>query len=239
MKKFYSLFILLLLSLVITSCSKKDDNPTGPEASGTAPTFPTITFKGPNTSSTDTYATQTNSVITAFNGFPQMLSGPFSAVKPSSEGGDWKWVVSPGNGATETFYATKNSDGSFTWRLILNGKVDADEDAYNNWKAVDGYTSADGKNGNWKIYKPNTTSTVAEFSWTTNSSGTLTGTIIEYDGSTVSSKMEVVNNADNSGSLKQYGANAVLEFQSSWKADGSGEWHSYNNGVEDNHGNWQ
>jgi len=234
MKKLYFLVILLFASVLITSCSKKDDNPAAPGE--TAPGIPSVSFKGPNTSSTDQFAQQTKSIVTSFNAYPMLFSGMFASVKPSGGGNNWNWVLSPGNGATETFTGTKNSDGSYSWKLVFNGTVD--DVSYNNFKAMDGHTSADGKSGNWRIYEDNTTTLVAEFSWTTSSSGVLSGNLIEYDGPDISGQMTVVNNTDNSGELKIYGQNSEMQFNSTWKADGTGEWHSYDNGLETTNGNW-
>lgn len=238
MKKLYSLVVLLLLSLLITSCSKKDDKAVDPGDGGDsqAPGIPTVSFKGPNTQSTDQYALLTKSSVESFNAYPQLLSAMFSSTKPSNSNGQWLWVVSPGQGATETFTAKKNSDGSYTWTLVLNGTIQ--NDTYSNWKALEGTTSADGKTGNWKIYDDNTTTLVGEFTWSTNSGGILSGTFLSYENGATSGKFEVVNNPDNSGSLKVY-SNNILSFYSTWKADGTGTWHSYENGVEKTNGNWQ
>ncbi|MGE5430893.1 MAG: hypothetical protein ACM3QX_07455 [Syntrophomonadaceae bacterium] len=237
MKKLYTLVVLLLMSFLIASCSKKDDNPNGPGTNDTAPGIPTVTFKGPNTNSTDQFALLTKSSVESMNAYPMLFYGVFASIPPSNSDGKWQWVVKPGGTATETFTASKNSDGSFTWKLILNGTID--NNSYNNWKALEGTTSADGKNGNWKIFDDNTTILVGEFNWSTNSGGILSGTMLSYNNGVASGKIEVVNNPDNSGSLKVYGETNVLEFLSTWKADGTGTWHSYDNGVEKTNGNWQ
>ncbi|HEX2960398.1 MAG TPA: hypothetical protein VHO43_01315 [Ignavibacteriales bacterium] len=237
MRKLYSVFILLLAVLLISSCSKEEKNSVEPEGNNDkAPGLPNVAFKGPNTQSTDQYAIITKTSVESFNTYPLLINSIFSAVQPTSSNGEWKWVVNPGGTASETFTGKRNSDGSYTWALILNGTIQ--NDSYSNWKAFEGTTSADGKSGNWKIFDENSTTLVGEYSWSTNASGILTGILLEYDNGAASGKMEVINNPDNSGSLKIY-HNNVLELMSTWKTDGTGTWHSYENGVEKTNGNWQ
>ncbi|MGE5352806.1 MAG: hypothetical protein ACM3P0_12035 [Acidobacteriota bacterium] len=237
MRKLYSVLILLLAALLISSCSKEEKNPTEPggENNSKAPGLPNVTFKGPNTQTNDLYALRTKASVESFNTYPLLINSVFSAVQPSSSDGEWRWVVNPGGTASETFIGKKNSDGGYYWSLILNGKIQ--NTSYDSWKAFDGTTSADGKSGNWKVYDKNTVNLVGEFTWSTNSAGILKGIFIEYSNGTTSGKYEVTNNPDNSGSLKIYTKN-VLEFESSWKSDGTGDWHSYENGVEKTNGNW-
>lgn len=234
MKRFYSLFIVLLLSLVITSCSKKDDkNVNDPEEP--PPGIPTVAFKGPNTTSTDPMALATKGIVESMNAYPMMFS-VFASTKPTSSDGQWKWVLNVGPGATETFSASKNSQGGYTWKFVLNGTID--DVTYNNWKLLEGTTSADGKSGNWKIYDDNSTTLLAEYNWSTNSAGVLSGTMLGYDNAIVTEKLEITNNPDNSGSLLSY-KNGQLDFKSTWTATGTGQWWSYENGVVKTQGNWQ
>lgn len=237
MKKLYSFFIfIILISFLVASCSKKEDNPAAPEEK--APGMPSVTFEGPNTNSSDQYALMTKSSVAAFNFFPQMLSSAFSAATPKNSNGDWQWVVSSGTGGSETMTATKKSDGSYYWALIFNGNLS--NKIYNNFKALEGTTSADGKSGSWKVFEDNSSTVAGEFTWSTNSSGVLTGTLLDYGSNgTVSQKVELTNKADKSGELRMYDDNNVLTFRSAWNADGTGTWHVYENGVEKTNGNWQ
>ncbi|MGE5682865.1 MAG: hypothetical protein ACM34K_18515 [Bacillota bacterium] len=233
MKKFYSLFILLMLSLVVTSCSKKDDNPAAP--SEEAPGIPAVSFKGPNTNSTDQWALYTKSTVESMNAYPMMLQA-FSSAKPANSNGQWKWELSPVSGFSEAFVGSKNSQGGYTWQLILNGTYEGI--TYNNWKALEGNTSADGKSGTWKAYDDNTTVVVAEYNWSTSSAGVLSGTFQEYENGAVNGKLEITNNPDNSGSLLAYDS-GILVFKSIWVAAGTGQWWAYENGVVKTQGSWQ
>lgn len=231
-QKLFSILILLFAALLITSCSKKDDNPTGPQEQ--APALPNVAFKGPNTNSTDATAQQTKGLVESMNAYPMFFSGMFASTKPTSSGNEWKWVYSAGNGATVTYSASKNTDGSYTWRMIFNGVIDGV--SYVNWKFLEGTTSADGKSGTWKIYDDNTTILIAEYNWSTNSAGVLNGTFIGYENGVLEVKMEITNRPDNSGELLLYDK-TVLVLKSIWLANGTGEWWSY--GSQPAHGTWQ
>lgn len=233
MKKFNSLVIVLLLSLAVTSCSKKDDNPAAPKDE--PPGIPSVSFKGPNTNSTDQWAIYTKSSVESMNAYPMMLSA-FSSANPTSKDGQWRWELSPVAGFTESFTGTRNSDGSYTWVLMLNGTYEGS--TYSNWKALEGTTSSDGKSGSWKAFEDNTTVLTADYTWSTSSTGVLSGTFKGYENSVVTGKIEITNNPDNSGSLLVYNSGELM-FKSTWIANGTGQWWGYENGVQKTQGNWQ
>jgi len=223
----------LLTALVVGGCSKNESSPT--ETSAQTPSIPLITFKGPNTSSTDIHAQMANSYVQAMNAYTQLLA-PYAGLPATRNGNTWSWSYSVGS-FTATFTSTLQSDGSYTWSLVLNGFDPSDSTTYRNWTATTGTTSGDGKNGSWNIYEVNTTTLAAKYEWTTINN-VLTGKLTGYSGGVASGKTVVVNNPDGSGELREYDG-TVLIYKSVWQANGSGQWWTYDlNGTQTGTGTW-
>jgi hypothetical protein len=218
MQKFLA-FVLIALLTASIGC-KKDDSSTGPAS--TAATIPTVTFKGPSASEThaqtaNTYAQSMNSLLSA--------SSAFSAMPASTNGNVSTWTINAGS-YTSTFTATKQSDGSYTWKWVLNGTVG--NQTYNNWTYWSGTTSADGKTGSWSFYENGSTRPVEDLNYT-NVNGVLTGTWLIYNTSgVVDSKMVIINNTDNSGEFDWYYDGTTLSMKVTWTASGTGHWWQYN-----------
>ncbi|MBM4162305.1 MAG: hypothetical protein FJ217_14545 [Ignavibacteria bacterium] len=232
--RFLKFFLLsALLAVFVAGCSKNDTSPTEPE--GSAATIPTISFKGPNTNSQDVNAVMVKNYVSAMNSY-SLIFTPLLALQGSQSGNTTTWTYTDRT-LTVKFSATRQSDGSYSWKMVLNGVDPDDQTVYNNWTALEGTTSADGKNGNWKIYEENTTVLLAEYIWTTNNN-VLTGTLKEYMGSALEYQSIVVNNPDNSGELRIYTGSAMT-YKAVWQANGSGQWWTYDlNGTQTGTGNW-
>jgi hypothetical protein len=234
MRKVLSIVIIILLTVFI-GC-KKDETSTSPTTTTTA--VPQVSFKGPNTASTDMYVTMTKGYVDGINGLMQ-AGTLFTGVAGTQVGNTYTWTTVSDN-LTVTLTATKQSDGSTNWAMSITGVYS--NKSYTNFKIWDGYTSADGKNGNWKIYEPGHTN-YDELIYTTDANNVLTGTYSSYlvDG-TLDHKWVVVNNADASGRVEEYGnANGTkLSYKAVWAANGSGTWYIYNSsGVQTSTGTWQ
>ncbi|MGE5682866.1 MAG: hypothetical protein ACM34K_18520 [Bacillota bacterium] len=239
MKKLSFFVILFLVSVMIASCSKKDNNPAGPENTDnqtnnqTAPSIPKPSFRGPATSVSNEITNQIKTFIDEFNAYSLVLNNIFSSVQPANSGNEWKWVLKHDNNATETFTATRSSDGNFTWNVVKNGTIDTV--TYTNWKSFEGTTSKDGKSGGWKLYSYNTTDVAAQISWSSGDLGN-TGVLVVNENSVLKFKTEIVNNSNKSGSLKYYIEGPTIFWQADWNTDGTGTWKVYSHGVEKNSG---
>ncbi len=233
-----SLFVLgLALVLVAAGCSKKS-SPTAPQAT-TPPTFPTVTLKGPQTTSTDTFAVKTRSDIANLNAtVTSPYIGLLLLVTPVHNGNTWTWTVTEGTLAISAT-ATTQSDSTNAWTAKINGTVPGDTVAYNNWTAISGTSSADGKSGSFNTYNPNSTTLAGMAVWTTSSTGQLVATFSVFSQGIMVGKSIVTNNADNSGELDEY-EGTTLVFKSTWVAAGSGTWWTYdsNTGVQTRTGTW-
>ncbi|HEX2960397.1 MAG TPA: hypothetical protein VHO43_01310 [Ignavibacteriales bacterium] len=236
MKKWHSFVILLLFPVLITSCSQKDNNPESSENQDVV-SLPGLSFMGPNTASRDQYAAQTKSQISLANNYAQIISSPFTHSQPSKSGNTWNWIFEAGGGATESLTAVKNTDGTISWEMILNGNIYGKN--YSSWKVLDGTTSADQKKGTWNIYDENAAIPAARLSWISDESGAVYATLTTYSLSVLTGKKEIINRPDKSGELKVYGDNGIETFQAVWQSDGSGQWKSYTNGQETAGGSWK
>ncbi|HTP79090.1 MAG TPA: hypothetical protein VMM57_01660 [Bacteroidota bacterium] len=233
-------FTVLAIAVCSSGCSKNSSSPTS--STGTAPGIPSVTFVGPTTTSTDTYAELTTSYALSANAYSSAFFAGFAAGSAKDNGGVWTWTVTA-NGVTVTFTATKQSDGSYAWKWSVNGTETGSGVTYNNWTFLNGTSSADGKSGEWKVYNDNATTLAADYVWAAGVNGSVTsetGTLSTYDatGSSVTAKLIVINRSDKTGEVDVYN-NAVLVFKATWVANGSGQWTVYNSeGTQTGTGSW-
>lgn len=226
------LCLLLSAAVLVAGCSKNESSPTEPTQT---PTLPLVTFRGPNTSSTDMHAQMANSYVQAMNACTAAFT-PFESLPATRNGNTWTWDYSEGTFSVK-FTGTLQANGSYQWSMVLNGRDPSDSTMYNNWTALIGTTSGDGRNGSWDIYEINTTNLFATYDWTT-SNNVLTGTLTAFSPGMAAARMIVVNNPDRSGELKEYDG-TVLVYHSVWQANGSGQWWTYDqNGMQTGTGTW-
>lgn len=234
-----NVLLVLMIGVVIAGCSKSSSpaNTIGPGSS--APQLKTPQFKGPASTSASADTSQgaliAKSTAAEFNaltsGFMAFYSG-----SGTHSGNSWTWTFTE-NGLTGTWTATSSSTG-YDWSFVENGT--SGSTAYNNWTALSGTESSDGKSGSWTIYYTNTDTPEAVASWSTGGSGNLTGTVLVYNTSgTQTGKWIFTDNADNSGELKTY-SGSVLTWDIKWSSNGSGTWVEYDpyTGAEVNSGSW-
>ena len=213
---------MLALAIFLASCSKSSS--TSP---GTAPTLTAPTFAGPNTTSptadTSIGASTAKEAALIFNATTAAYLGYYTGTGVYANN-TWKWSYSV-QGFTATWTATSGSNG-YDWKLVYNGTLASNSGSttFNNWTVVSGNESTDGKTGSWTIYYPNTTIVGFQVSWSTSSSGTLTGTIVGNDSTgTQEDKYVYTNNADKSGELVLY-TGTVETLDVVWASDGSGHY---------------
>lgn len=219
MKKAMLLFLSLVFILgVFAGCEKK--TPTEPDA--TAPTIPAPQFSSP--SATDTSQCNQMAYIYVQMANSMSLYGTiFTGQTPQQNGDTWTWQFTQGT-LTMRVVATKQSSGGYQWQVILNGTDSQDGTTYNNWVALQGTSSADGKSGSWTIYEDNSTVTAAQFLWETSSAGVLTGTFTVYEQGVQSYRVVVVRNANGSGTVTHSifsSGQWMTQFTANWAAQGA------------------
>jgi hypothetical protein len=234
MQKFLSVVFIILFS-VFTGCKKDESSSTDP-GSGTA-AIPQVTFRGPNTNSTDANAQTAKAYATSMNGV-MSSSSIFSQMPAQQNGNTYTWTYG-GGGMSYTFTGQKQSDGSFTWTFTFTGTQGSTN--YTNFKMWEGTTSADGKSGSWTFYEPGHAGKTEDLVYSTDANGVLTGTWYIYNTSgTLSGKLVIVNNTDGSGRIENYNNGTILSYKAVWAANGTGTWYFYNSsGVQSSTGTWQ
>lgn len=228
-RHFWSLLLVLAFTVFVAGCGKEEESPTEPPQD--APSIPSVRFKGPNTTSQDPYAQTAKTMAEFFSAVTSMWDA-FRSLPATKEGNSWKWTYTAG-GVTYTYTGTKQADGSVQWRYTMNGG------GYNNWTALEGSTSGDGKSGSFKAYEENSTRIDVEVSWSTSASNVLTGIWRDYENGVPDERLELINNPDGSGELKLYNRQNVLTLRIVWQANGSGEWWTYSDtGQQTGNGRW-
>ncbi|MDP1677568.1 MAG: hypothetical protein Q8L88_11975 [Bacteroidota bacterium] len=232
MKQFQRHFILSLIfafGLLIVGCDKEES----PASSSTQkPSSPKVSFDGPNTQSTNTYAQQAKVFSQMFNGFALQFSTLAEMPGGTQNGNVWTYTYTV-QGFTETITVELLGDGSYKWKIIFNGTEPGGSITYVNWIAFEGTSSADGKSGSWKFYGENTTVLEAEISWSTDAQGNETGILKTYTNGVLQEKLDIVNNVNGTGSMKLYDKKTAttdlyLSIDISWIADGTGTYTVYN-----------
>lgn len=227
----YIITIVIAAMLIgLTGCSDDSSNPAG--SNSTTPSLPSVTFKGPTTNSTETNAQIAKSYAASMNAITAQ-STMFAALPAQQNGNTYTWTYT-----IYTLTAVKQNDQSFVWTVVLNGTVGSE--TYNNFKAVEGTSSADGKSGTWITYELGVNGKVGEFVYSTNASNTLTGTLYAYGSNqSLLSKSVLVNNPDGSGNLEIYDDGVHMNYKSVWIANGSGTWYTYDaTGRQTGTGTW-
>jgi hypothetical protein len=202
---------VLAIGLTMAGCDKSNEPDNSP------PSIPVLQFSTPAQPTTvDTCQYPAWLYAQAVNEFA-LLPTYFSQLRPTQDGNAWVWQIAEGN-ASMVLRAEKTSSGDVTWALVLNGD-DGEGTVYNNWTAMRGTTSADGSSGTLTFYEENTTTVEGEFSWTKNSAGVLTGTLISYTSGVQDAKIVHVSNPNGSGEITVYarsGSNWVQTFHATW-----------------------
>lgn len=208
------LSFLLIVALVLAGCEKKAT--TEPDTT-TPPIIPTVRFSSPSASG-DQCTQMAYTYVQGANAM-SVYTMMFAGQTPTRNGDIWTWQAVQGS-LTVRVTATITSTG-LQWQMILNGTDPDDGTVYNNWVALQGTSSADGKSGSWTIYEDNTTVIAAQFVWSTSSAGVLTGTFTGYDQGQQSYRLVAVSNANGSGSVtySMYSNGQwVQQFNATWSA---------------------
>ncbi len=227
LKKLIVLFLMAGLILAI-GCSKEDNVLNNEEQPPALPATQTMTVPPTAPPEVQAFAATTN----FYWNFGQF----FSAIKnitPVQENGKWVWVYKNTNiGFTVTVTAEEKSDGTVHWEVVVDGSYNGI--VVNNYKAIVGDISADGKSGELSVYDTDG-NLMGSVTWTQDENGNVTGSVVITDSS---KRIDFVNNADGSGNIKVY-ENNLKVFEAQWQADGSGWWKAYDeNGNVINEGSW-
>lgn len=216
MRRYLSLLLILGL-LFLIGCSKSDNNPTQPQET---PPSPPVVPQIQAPANAPAIVQQTLAGMQSFMNMGFTYLSALSGLQPNQQGDTWTWTVVQGQ-LTATITATKQSDGSVTWTVVLNG-TDGNT-VYQNWKSFEGTVAADENSGTWTFYELNSQTVSATAQWNRDASGNYHAVLtITATGE----KTDLQIQADGSGDVTVYrGQKKMLEIH--WNADGSGWWKSY------------
>ena len=222
--------LFFAFGLFLVGCDKTSDNPTN--ATTQKPTSPKVTFDGPNTTSSNSYALEAKSYSQLFNSLALQFSSLADMPGGTQNGNVWTYTYTAGS-FTETISVEVLSDGSNKWKVMFSGTETGSSVTYVNWVAFEGTSSADGKSGSQKFYEDNTTTIEVEISWSTSAQGNETGILKSYTSGVLDEQLEIVNNTDGSGSMKLYekksgSVETYLSLDISWITNGTGTYKLYN-----------
>ncbi|MDD8017576.1 MAG: hypothetical protein PHP42_04325 [Bacteroidota bacterium] len=239
-KFFYCEIVSFLVILaLISGCKKSDANPTTPPSPG-QPAAPSITFKGPNTHSTNQYADVAKINASVMSGQMAVLKS-VDSLHGIQSGTIWTFTYNAGT-YTSTITAEQQTSGNVKWKIVVNGTIDTV--TVTNWTAYEGESNTAGKNGSWKLYEVGKATLAADLAWGTNIQSMLTGTLNTYQNTIPKSKIEIANNADSSGGMKIYDlktatATLYLKIDILWQANGTGTYDVYDEAGNKTSGSWQ
>ena len=167
-----------------------------------------------------------------FKGLHQWMKSVMLQGRMVHQDTTWSWEVTAGT-ISVRLVVTVGQDSSKQWALYLNG-TDAGGNTYNNWKAMEGWISADEKSGTLTLYETNSTNVLVTYQWTVDAEGNVSAEIHAPEGQRIVAR----KNADGSGFLKFYQDN-TLYLEVFWNADHSGNWKAYDeNGNVIGQGSW-
>jgi hypothetical protein len=222
--KRWGIFIVVLLGIVLAGCSS--DNSTQPkeEAPDLNAIFPVV--QTPPATNAPPKAQYWVESFTIFSQLANQYFNQFSGLEGTYENGKWKWTLTS-YGITYSYYV-EATDTSYIWYLVLDGTstIPGDTTSFQNWKAIEGYTSLDGKSGSLKAYWPNSTILAWEWVWEINANNDYFATFYVYDeGGAPLEKAELTIYADGSGELNGYEyLNGQWTLVGSFSWDAAGNW---------------
>ena len=227
--------MLLLTAIFISGCSKSS---TGP--GGNAPTLVAPVLVGPVPSlSADTSVTALTVIgfVAQFDTIGAGYVSLFIGLSGSESGNVWTWTHQYPTGGTIRWTDSTTSNGG-DWKLVENGSFP--NGSFDNWIALTGYESSDGKTGNWVIFNDNSTAPADSVEWSTDQQGNLDGEAVVCNSSGEVTQTVVFSgvNANHTGEAKLYAGPISTSYEDvNWTPNG-GTWTIYFEGVAVNNGNW-
>jgi len=221
--------ILVFSLLIFVSCSTSTKNE-GITLQPTPPALPLSVIMSVPINAPDKITSPTNLVnefLNQYQSYYQVLKN----VQPRNKGTFWIWTLNV-QGITVRIIAIPQEDKTVTWQVFWSGSDGTN--LYEDWLAMQGSTSDDGKHTEWTIYVTNSEEIDAEYNWDIDNSENI---FLTYTSDNL--KIDMVNNANKSGSLKQY-VQSSLNLESGWDASGAGWWKEYDsNGNPTAEGSWE
>ena len=200
--------ILVATFLVLAGCDKKGTT----EPTDQKPSIPQFQLSLPSSSAlSDTCNARAFEYASIVTGYATEAAG-IAALPLINNNGVWSLSI-PDSGQTHTISATRQSDGSYLWKYLINP---------GNWTLIDGMTtSIDGTTGNLTVYDDSNAPAQVIFlkvSWKPVTGG-VELTLDMYESGQPSGRVVVVSGTSGSGDITEYARSG-----SQWLPTG-GHWH--------------
>ncbi len=221
-------FLISLIALSFTNCSKDENNPVAPEKKEPAKLqVKEVQVPQHLSQVQDPHAQLVVGFVQLANGFKNYTpfftppSGATHVPKTNGVKDEWTWTS---QGLTVRLVYNEGTE-SVSWKIYLTGVFEGF--TVNNWLAGEAEQNKDGTSGHLMVYDPPTSNVLTEWSWNTQSDGTYIFVVNMYDSD---EKIELTVNPDNSGTIQFYNSvdnTFVLEYKITWTSAGSGQWWEY------------
>jgi len=229
--KWIKLLAVILVLAVAAGCSKKSTGPSKdemPEFNGPNVQVPAALTANAGDPQVD-YAIQLAEAFGQMGGFSDWMEPPTRPVGKTMGDDVWEETWTDEDGVSITLRVQETST-QITWQLILSGDL-GDGLIVNNFTILSAMEKKDGSEGYLKIYDPESGEEFFVWAWTSDS----TGLNVTFNFAGDFWEIKGRYNNDGSGWLEEYWEGA-LTFKIVWTAAGTGEWWTYNNGVQTDHG---
>jgi len=240
---------LMIFILAIVGCSKDEStSPTSPsnQNNDSPPAFEAqgVTIPDELAQSQDPMAQQAVAYImmaNAFTSYTGFLTPPSGTEAPELSSGydgpPWvfTWDVDDGANQYTVILTINETSTSYTWSVTVDGVLEGV--TLDNFVYIEGEQAKDEKSGSITVHDPETQGVALTVNWNIDSSNVYH---LVYEAPE-EGRIEITVNPDESGSVTYYewnGSAFVMVFKAVWNTDGSGEWWTYENGVQTGHGTW-
>jgi hypothetical protein len=226
------ILLFILFAAILTNCSKDEST----KSNSTPPSLPQpITLTAPNSVNAPAEVKNGSSTINSYSNTVAIYIQLLGQTNPAFDGKKFIWSYSF-SGATVEVTAQRTGKDVVEWAVSINGAATSGT-TYNDWTAVSGTTSEDGKSQTWHLYQTNSATEIVQVAWQTDANAVLTA-MLQYPAP-ISEKLQVINRPDSSGSYTKRLSN-IVTYDALWKADGSGsyqEWDANGNLIAE--GTWE
>jgi hypothetical protein len=228
---------------LIFACSSDEEGPVKPtEKAPPPPEFQLrdITVPDKMMNSGDAKAQLALSLIveaTSFDGTGCVFKAPDGATVLSESKAAWEYSWVEGTLTQRLAITSLPSINQRKWQLYYTGSKDGE--TFEDWRLMDAGQTIDLGGGHIYLYKLNTKQIILEWTWRTDKG---TFTLEKYDHSDPRSKIEIILRADKSGKVERFTlgttGSMMHDLLINWKADGTGTWWTYENGMTKESGSW-
>lgn len=242
-KKLLVLTAICMGLFFIVGCSSDEEGPVTPtEKAPDPPEFQMKELSVPDhmMNSGDAKAQLAVSIIEAaqsFVGTGCVFAPPEGATVLTESKSAWEYSWAEGAVTKRLAITALTSINQHKWQVYYTGTKDGV--ALDNWRFMDAGQTTDLSSGHVYVYKLNTKQIIQEWTWRTDANSF---TLERYEHAEPRSKIEIDIKTDHSGKVERFvpstTGSMMHDLLINWKADGTGNWWVYENGMTKGSGSW-